>query len=123
VTKKVLDVGNCAPDFGAISRFLTANFDCQVDQTDKLNDTQAKLRAGDYALVLINRKLDCDYTDGIEILKALKTDDELRSVPVMLVTNLAEHQDAAVAAGAERGFGKLEYEQAETLQRLTAVLG
>jgi DNA-binding response OmpR family regulator len=123
MTKHVLDVGNCAPDFAAISRFLTANFDCQIDQADKLDDTQAKLRAGDYALVLINRKLDCDYTDGIEILKAIKSDVELQSAPVMLITNLPELQDAAVAAGAERGFGKLEYEKAETLERLRAVLG
>ena len=123
MTKRVLDVGNCAPDFGAISRFLTSNFDCQVDQADKLDDTQAKLRAGDYALVLINRKLDCDYSDGIEILKALKADDQMQSVPVMLVTNLAEHQDAAIAVGAELGFGKLELEKAETLERLKAVLG
>ena len=73
--------------------------------------------------MLINRKLDCDYTDGIEIVKALKADEELRSVPVMLVTNLPEHQEAAVAAGAERGFGKLEFEKAATLERLRAVLG
>jgi DNA-binding response OmpR family regulator len=123
MTIRVLDVGNCGPDFAAISRFLTANFNCQVDQTDKLDDTQAKLRGGDYALVLINRKLDCDYTDGIEILKALKADAELQSVPVMLITNLPEHQEAAIAAGAERGFGKLEYEKAQTMERLRAVLG
>lgn len=123
MSKKVLDVGNCGPDFGAISRFLTTNFDCQVDQADHLEDTQTKLRKGDYALVLINRKLDCDYTDGIEILKQIKADDQLSGVPVMLVTNLAEHQDAAVAAGAERGFGKLEFEEAETVERLRVILG
>jgi len=123
VTKRVLDVGNCAPDFQAISRFLTANFDCQVDQAHGPDDTLAELRNGDYALVLINRKLDRDYSDGLEILKQLKADDQLQSVPVMLITNLAEHQDAAVAVGAERGFGKLEFEKAETLERLRAVLG
>ncbi len=122
MTKRVLDVGNCGPDFGAISRFLTSNFDCQVDQANKLDDTQAKLRAGDYALVLINRKLDRDYSDGIEILKQLKADDELQSVPVMLVTNLSEHQDAAVAAGAERGFGKLELDSPETISLLKPFL-
>ena len=122
MTKRVLDVGNCGPDFGAISRFLTSNFDCQVDQVHGPDDTLAQLRNGDYALVLINRKLDHDYSDGIEILKQLKADDQLQSVPVMLVTNLAEHQDAAVAAGAERGFGKLEFEKAETLERLKQFL-
>ena len=123
MTKRVLDVGNCSPDFGAISRFLTANFDCQVDQAHGPDDTLAELRNGDYALVLINRKLDRDYSDGLEILKQLKADDQLQSVPVMLITNLAEHQDAAVAAGAERGFGKLEFETPETLERLKTILG
>ncbi|MCH8839385.1 MAG: response regulator [Planctomycetes bacterium] len=122
MTKRVLDVGNCSPDFAAISRFLTANFDCQVDQAHGPDDTLAELRKGDYALVLINRKLDRDYSDGIEILKQLKADSELQSVPVMLVTNLSEHQDAAVAVGAERGFGKLELEKPETLDLLKPFL-
>jgi hypothetical protein len=28
--KRVLDVGNCYPDFAAIQRFLTRHFDCEV---------------------------------------------------------------------------------------------
>jgi hypothetical protein len=41
----------------------------------------------------------------------------------MLVTNYAEHQEAAVAVGAIRGFGKLEFDKPETRERLAAVLG
>jgi hypothetical protein len=41
----------------------------------------------------------------------------------MLVTNYKEHQDAAVAAGAVRGFGKLEYGEPRTLQTLRSFLG
>ncbi len=121
--QRVLDVGNCAPDFAAITRLLTSNFDCQIDQAHGPDDALGKLRAGEYALVTINRKLDRDYTDGVEILKAIKADAAISSVPVMLITNFEEHQDAAVAIGAERGFGKLEYEQAETLAKLQAILG
>lgn len=122
MTKRVLDVGNCSPDFVAISRILTANFDCQVDQAHTPDETLAKLLTGDYDLVLINRKLDHDYSDGIEIVKRLKADDKLRRVPVMLITNHAEHQEASVAEGAERGFGKLEFEEPKTLERLRAIL-
>ncbi len=121
--KRVLDVGNCAPDFAAITRLLTSNFDCQIDQAHSPEDALSKLRAGEYALVTINRKLDRDYTDGVEILKAIKADADICEVPVMLITNFDEHQDAAVALGAERGFGKLEYEQTETLAKLKAILG
>ncbi len=122
MTKRILDVGNCGPDFGSITRLLTGNFDCQVEQAHGPEDTLSKLRAGHYDLVTINRKLDRDYTDGVEILKLIKADEKISAVPVMLITNYDEHQDAAVALGAERGFGKLEYEQAETLAKLKSIL-
>ncbi len=121
--KRVLDVGNCAPDFAAISRLLSGSFDCVIDQAHGLADTLSKLLAGEYALVTINRKLDRDYSDGVEILKAIKADVGISDVPVMLITNFDEHQDTAVALGAERGFGKLEFEQPETLVKLQAILG
>jgi CheY-like chemotaxis protein len=123
MSKRVLDVGNCAPDFGSMSRFLTKNFAVTVDQAHGPEDTLEKLRRGDYALVLINRKLDQDYSDGTEILKLIKADAALANTPVMIITNYAEHQDAAVALGAERGFGKLEYGEPETLQKLSPFLG
>jgi hypothetical protein len=40
----------------------------------------------------------------------------------MLITNYAEHQQQAIAAGAILGFGKLELNAPETLKRLEAVL-
>ena len=123
MSKQVLDVGNCGPDFGSISRFLSSHFDCSVDQAHGAEDALEKLRSTNYDLVTINRKLDRDYTDGTEVLKAIKADDALKEVPVMLVTNLPEHQDAAVQLGAERGFGKLEYEDPATVAKLTPFLG
>ncbi len=121
--RHVLDVGNCAPDRASIRRMLTQHFDVQVSQTDAGPDSLALLRKGPVDLVLINRKLDCDYSDGSEILKQIKADPALRDIPVMIVTNYAEHQDAAVALGAERGFGKLELQQSATLDRLKPFLG
>lgn len=123
MSKRVLDVGNCGPDFGTLSRYLTQNFDCTVDQADGPEDTIEKLRGGEYALVTINRKLDRDYTDGVEILKLIKADPALQKTPVMIVTNYADHQDTAVALGAERGFGKLEYSDPTTKEKLAKFLG
>jgi len=122
VTQQVLDVGNCDPDFASIRNFLSRRFGCEVVRAHNLKETLDQLRQGDYALVLVNRKLDCDYSDGIEIIRALQADADFQSVPVMLITNFSEHQDAAVAVGAKRGFGKLEFEQPETLSRLDAIL-
>ncbi|MCA9232450.1 MAG: hypothetical protein KDA57_17505 [Planctomycetales bacterium] len=121
MTKRVLDVGNCGPDFASISRFLTSHFDCQLAQAHGLQDTLQMLRENCFDLVLVNRKLDQDYSDGIEIIRAIKSDAELRHTPTMLVTNYAEHQDAAVALGAERGFGKLEFDGG-TAERLKPIL-
>ena len=123
MAKRILDVGNCGPDFSSISEFLTANFTCEVLQAHGPEDTLATLRSGQVDLVLVNRKLDRDYSDGIEIIKQIKADDNLKSVPVMLITNYPEHQDAAVKAGAEHGFGKLEFDKPETLERLQRALG
>ncbi len=122
MSKHVLDVGQCSPDHQAICAFLDQHFNVEITQTDGPEDTLAELHASRYDLVLINRKLDCDDSDGLEIIKQIKADATLADVSVMLVTNFAEHQDLAVAAGAERGFGKLEYDKPETADRLRAFL-
>jgi CheY-like chemotaxis protein len=123
MTKLVLDVGNCVPDHSAITRFLTSRFDCEVLQADAAEDALVAIRARDVDLVLVNRKLDVDYSDGVEVLRQIKADPKLASVPVMLITNYPEHQEAAMALGAIRGFGKLEFNKPETLERLRPILG
>ena len=45
-----------------------------------------------------------------------------RSIPVMLVTNYPEHQQQAIAAGAEPGFGKAELASPATLAKLAKFL-
>jgi CheY-like chemotaxis protein len=121
--KRVLDVGNCVPDHASICRLMQNQFGAQVAQAHGLEDTVAQLRAGKFDLVVVNRKLDRDYTDGLDIIKAVKADPAIAATPMMLITNYAEHQDAAVAAGAERGFGKLELDNPETRQRISRFLG
>jgi len=91
-------------------------------QVDDATAALSELRAGQFDLVLVNRKLDRDYSDGLDVIRALKDDPEVSSVPVMLVTNYPEHQEAAIAAGAIRGFGKLEFAKSETRERLAEVL-
>lgn len=123
MTKRVLDVGNCGPDHAAIKKFLGSQFGCEVLQADGADDALAALAQGDFDLVVVNRKLDMDYSDGIEVIRRMKADAKTAGVPVMLITNYAEHQDAAEAIGAVRGFGKLEMQKPETIARLEAVLG
>ena len=119
---RILDVGQCGPDHATIRSYLTSNFDCEVVQVDGPEDALRSLKQSQFDLVLVNRKLDRDYSDGIEVIRQIKADAEIAEVPVMLVTNYPEHQEAAVAAGAVRGFGKLELGKPETLQKLRSVL-
>jgi CheY-like chemotaxis protein len=120
--KRVLDVGQCGPDHSSIRSYLTRNFDCEVVQVDDAAGALAELKSGHFDLVLVNRKLDCDYSDGIEVIRALKADPDAAGVPVMLVTNYPEHQEAAIEAGAVLGFGKLEFGAPETRKRIASVL-
>jgi CheY-like chemotaxis protein len=120
--KRILDVGNCGPDHAAVTRFFTQHFNCEVAQADRAADAMDKLRQQSFDLVVVNRKLDIDYSDGMEVLQQTKSTPETADVPVMMITNYEEHQNAAVEAGAVRGFGKLEYENPETLERVKAVL-
>jgi hypothetical protein len=52
------------------------------------------------------------------VIRQIKSDPQWASLPMMLITNYLEHQDAAVAAGAVRGFGKGDLGADETLAQL-----
>lgn len=118
---RVLDVGNCGHDHGQISAMLKRHFGAETVVAHTGGEALERLARERFDLVLVNRKLDHDYSDGIEIVKRLKTDPELSRIPVMLITNYAEHQEQAVAEGALPGFGKLELAAPTTRERLAAV--
>ncbi len=121
--RTVLDVGNCGPDHASIKRMLQSNFDVNVLQAHNATDTLAILGTQPIDLVLINRKLDEDYSDGIEILKLIKADEKIGGIPVMLITNYEEHQAQAISLGALAGFGKLSLNSTQTHQRIAEALG
>lgn len=123
MTLTVIDVGNCDPDHAALSRMLKSHFQVEVLRAHQLADALEMVAKSPPDLVLVNRKLDIDYSDGMEIIKHFKATPELQSIPIMLVTNYPDHQQAAVAEGALYGFGKLEYNSPTTLQRLEGALG
>ena len=123
MNKTLLDCGNCGPDFNAIRTMAEREFGALVLQSHGLEDTLATLRARAVDLVTINRKLDQDYSDGLEVAKAIKADPKLSDVPVMLVTNFDEHQQAAMEVGCVRGFGKLAIGSASARDALLPYLG
>jgi CheY-like chemotaxis protein len=122
MAKRVLDVGNCVPDHAAIRTMLEKKFRAEVVQADGPIDALAALRNEPFDLVLVNRKLDHDYSDGLDVIKRIKADAKLSAVPCMLVTNYPNQQQLSVAAGAEYGFGKKELYAPETQSRLAKFL-
>jgi CheY-like chemotaxis protein len=123
MVKTLIDCGNCGPDYNAIRQMVQANFEAVVLQTHGLEDTLELLAQREVALVTVNRKLDRDYSDGLEVIRGIKADPRFSSVPVMLVTNYDEHQEAAEKEGAVWGFGKLTVRDPKTIERLQPFLG
>jgi CheY-like chemotaxis protein len=123
MSKRVLSVGQCGVDHAALSSMLARNFGAKVVPADTATDALAALGHEKFDLVMVNRKLDSDYSDGLDIIRQIKADPQLAATPCMLVTNYEEHQQAAVAAGAEPGFGKQGYGLPETRERLARFLG
>jgi two-component system, chemotaxis family, chemotaxis protein CheY len=122
MVKRVLDVGNCVPDHASIRAMLEKAFQAEVIQADGLAEALGALRKEPFDLVLVNRKLDHDYSDGLEVIKQIKAAPKLSAVPCMLITNYPDQQQLAVAAGAEYGFGKMEIHSDQTRSRLARFL-
>ena len=121
--KRVLDVGNCGPDHAAMRRLIESQFDATVIRAQNADDTLALLRAEPCQLVLVNRKLDIDHSDGLRVIQQIKDDPDLQHVPVMMISNYAEHQQLAAQAGAVPGFGKLALGDPSTVELLRPFLG
>ncbi|MFO0838507.1 MAG: hypothetical protein U1D55_08245 [Phycisphaerae bacterium] len=120
--QRVLDVGNCDPDHGAISAMLRREFDVVIDRVMFVHEALQAMRQTQYALVLVNRRIFADDSDGMRLVTAMKADAALFGAPVMLISNFPEAQQRAVEAGAETGFGKAELADAGTAEHLARYL-
>lgn len=92
----------------------------EVQQVALPSEAMDVLKRETFDLVLVNRKIDQDYTDGVELVTMMKRNEI--AVPVMLVSNYADAQSEAVALGAVQGFGKDQLRLPETKDRILAVL-
>ena|SRR5436190_2780730 len=106
--KKVVLVGHCGADSSylriAVASAGTGVSAVSVDGEEAL---AAALEAG-VDLVLVNRVLDWGYEEeeGVAMIARLRRTHP--NVKTMLVSNYADAQQAAIAAGALPGFGKRE---------------
>lgn len=118
----VLDVGNCDPDHGMISHMLTERFHVRIDRVMFVPDALARMRQNRYDLVLVNRLVFADGSEGQDLVIAAKADSALRDIPIMMISNYEDAQARAVAAGAERGFGKASVRSESTFALLAKFL-
>lgn len=116
----VLNVGQCGADHGMLRSFIEGNFHARVEAARSVPQALEALRKGKYDLVLVNRVIFDDGSDGMELIRSAKKEEF--STPIMLVSNYPDAQSAAVAAGAVQGFGKAELQSRLTLEHLAKFL-
>src|SRR5690348_13045445 len=116
--KRVLSVGQCFADHSSISRVLRGAFGAEVVGADSPQETLDHLRREAFSLVLVNRVLDANGSSGLDLIRAIRSEEALRDVPVMLVSNYEDAQALAVQAGASAGFGKASLGQPHMLARV-----
>lgn len=116
---RVLDVGNCNPDHAAMRSMLTTHFDAEVHRVMFVHEALIALRSATFALVLVNRRIFADDSDGLDLVRAIQSDPALSATPIMLISNFPDAQQGAIAAGAIQGFGKADMDSPETLARLS----
>lgn len=119
---RILSVGNCSADHGALQSVLQRRWGAETLAAADTVGAFAALRSGRFDLVLVNRIFDADGSEGIDLIRAIKNDPQLSAVPVMMITNFPDHQQLAVAAGALPGFGKRDLGSPEMLDTVGTVL-
>jgi CheY-like chemotaxis protein len=110
---RILDVGQCGIDGPRMEALWQDELGAKVDNSDFGPDALDQAARHHYNLILVNRLLAADESSGLDVIRdliALGT-----SAPVMLVSDQADAQDAAVALGAVRGFGKADLDDPAVL--------
>lgn len=119
---RVILVGHCGADSGMLHRVVgdaLKNVPVAVCNDERSLESQARPDS----LLLVNRVLDGAFSagGGIDLIRAIAKRKEKPAM--MLVSNYAEAQAEAVAAGALPGFGKSQAYDAATAKLLQGAAG
>lgn len=65
------------------------------------------------------------YMDGMDVLEAIKKDDRLKNIPVLMLTNLSEKEniEKAMKMGANDYLIKAHFTPSEVINKVKALLG
>jgi len=120
----VLLVGHCGADARALTRLVrNAAPGAEVRAVNDNRALDTALNGAPEAvpvLLLVNRSLDgrFDAEDGVSLIESLRG-----AATAMLVSNFAEAQARAVAAGALPGFGKSAMHDEAAVAKVRGALG
>ena len=117
----VVLVGHCGPDSwmlkSAVRRALCG---ADVLLVDTPEDLDGVIDTAD--LLLVNRALDGGFAGASGVAMIAELSQRNRAPALMLVSNYADAQEEAEAAGALPGFGKAEIGSERMRERLRAAL-
>jgi two-component system, chemotaxis family, chemotaxis protein CheY len=122
MAKKIALVGHCGPDSSYLRMTVQkAGKDVQIVSADDDRELSRVLADG-VDLILFNRELGYGFTHpmGVDAIRHLRAMSP--GLKMMLVSNYADAQAAAVAAGALPGFGKREIGSPRVVEVLRAAL-
>lgn len=120
--QKLLIVGQCDFDYQRISFFLSKIYDIEIHRADSFDNAIQKAIDQQFDLIMINRLMDLDRSEGMAILHELKSNPQTENTPAMIISDYQDAQDAAVAAGASPGFGKATLNTPQTFELLSNFL-
>lgn len=115
-TPTITLVGHCRPDIFA----LTAAVRGFIPKANVLSINAADQMSDPTDLYLVNRILDGQFPiqSGIELIRNLPEG----SAPAILITNIEEHAQTALQAGAKPGFGKADSRTPKAQKALLSAL-
>ena len=116
----VLSVGQCGFDDSRLARLLHDHCQAVLESADSAPHARRMLAEKPYALLLANRIFDADGDSGASLIGTLRASGS--TIPMMLVSDYPDAQQAAIAQGALPGFGKSQLNSPATAALLRTVL-
>ena len=115
--KSILSLGQCGYDDSRLAQ-LAAAAGANLSRASTPADAHRRIAASPPDLILINRIFDDTGDSGVDLVATLRP----TGIPLMLVSDYADAQAAALANGALAGFGKSQLQDPATLEKICQAL-
>jgi two-component system, chemotaxis family, chemotaxis protein CheY len=117
----VLSIGQCGYDDSRIGQVVRTVLGATLDRAASPQEALQKIAAKKYDLILVNRVFDAGTGMGVNFIAEYKKNNP-DAPPIMLVSDYADAQAAAIANGAVPGFGKASIASSQVGETLRAAV-